>query len=178
MKLVFILGIISMIHQGNSGLIFDFSKDKNTANWYIVNDGVMGGLSKGTFTINDAGHAMFKGFVTTENNGGFSSVRYSFNKKNVSVYTHVVLKVKGDGKSYQFRIKENQSQRYSYIASFDTSVDWEIIKIPLQTFYPGFRGYALDKPNYSGESMEQIAILIGNKTKESFALEIDSIYLE
>ena len=178
MKLISILLILSFMCQDNSSYIFDFKEAKNTSNWYIVDDGVMGGLSKGTISINDAGNALFKGYVTTENNGGFSSVRYSFDKKDVSKFKHVILKLKGDGKSYQFRIKENSSQRYSYITTFQTSGDWETIKIPFSAFYPSFRGYELDKANFSGEVMEEVAFLIGNKTKESFALEIEKIYLE
>lgn len=164
--------------QDRSSVLFDFNMDADMTNWYVVNDGVMGGLSRGTFSLNDAGNGLFKGYVTTENNGGFSSVRYQFPEKKVTNFTHVVLKVKGDGKSYQFRIKENRRQRYSYIATFETSGDWETIKIPFNSFYPGFRGYKLDMPKYAGASMEEIAMLIGNKRKESFSLEINSISLE
>jgi hypothetical protein len=167
-----------MMFQDSSSTIFDSKKVKDLSNWYVVDDGVMGGLSRGELTINDSGHCLFKGYVTTENNGGFSSIRYGFNKKSVSEYKYVILKLKGDGKSYQFRIKDNSRQRYSYIATFNTSGDWETIKIPFSEFYPGFRGYKLEKPNYSGDVMEEIAFLIGNKVKESFALEIDKIYLE
>ena len=46
------------------------------------------------------------GNISLENNGGFSSVRHSFRKKVVSEFEQIVLKVKGDGKTYQFRIKE------------------------------------------------------------------------
>ena len=170
--------MVSIMSQDSSSSIFDSKKVKDLSNWYVVDDGVMGGLSKGEITIKDSGNCLFKGYVTTENNGGFSSIRYAFDKKSVSEFKHVILKLKGDGKSYQFRIKDNSRQRYSYIATFDTSGDWETIKIPLSSFYPGFRGYKLDKPNFSGDVMEEIAILIGNKVKESFALEIDKIYLE
>ncbi len=178
MKLLGILLILSVMCQDNSSYIFDFKNKKNTSNWYVVDDGVMGGLSKGVMTINDAGNALFKGYVTTENNGGFSSIRYAFNEKDVSKFKHVILKLKGDGKSYQFRIKENRSQRYSFITSFKTSGEWETIKMPFSTFYPSFRGYEIDKANFSGAVMQEIAFLIGNKTKESFALEIEKIYLE
>ena len=178
MKAVSILLFLSIMCQDSSSYIFDFKNEKNTADWYVVNDGVMGGLSKGAMTINEVGNALFKGFVTTENNGGFSSVRYGFETKDVSKFEFVMLKVKGDGKSYQFRIKENRSQRYSYITTFTTSGAWEKIKLPIAMFYPSFRGYQLNKPNFSGEVMEEIAILIGNKTKESFSLEIEKIYLE
>lgn len=166
------------MQQDSSSNIFNYKDAKNNSNWYTVNDGVMGGMSEGTISINDVGIATFNGYVTTDNNGGFSSTRYVFNKKDVSKFNHVVLKVKGDGKSYQFRIKENSSQRYSYITTFKTSCEWETIKIPLSSFYPSFRGNRLDKINYSGNLMEEIAILIGNNTKESFKLEIKNIYLE
>lgn len=178
MKAVIILLFLSVMCQDSTSYIFDFKNEKNTANWYVVNDGVMGGLSRGAMTINEKGNALFKGFVTTENNGGFSSIRYVFNEKDVSKFKHVFLRLKGDGKSYQFRIKEDRSQRYSYITTFTTSGEWETIKLPLAMFYPSFRGYQLNKSNFSGEVMEEIAILIGNKTKESFALEIEKIYLE
>ncbi|MFT4669550.1 MAG: NADH dehydrogenase [ubiquinone] 1 alpha subcomplex assembly factor 1 [Flavobacteriaceae bacterium] len=178
MKLIAMLLMISIMSQDSSSSIFDAKKVKDLSNWYVVDDGVMGGLSRGELTINDSGNCLFKGFVTTENNGGFSSIRYGFNKKSVSEFEHIILKLKGDGKSYQFRIKDNSRQRYSYIATFKTSGDWETIKIPLRSFYPGYRGYKLNKPNFSGEVMEEIGILIGNKVKESFALEIEKIYLE
>ena len=170
--------MIGTMAQDSSSSIFDSKQQRDLSNWYVVDDGVMGGLSRGELTMNDSGNCLFKGYVTTENNGGFSSIRYGFNKKSVSEFKHIVLKLKGDGKSYQFRIKDNSRQRYSYIATFRTSGDWETIKIPFSEFYPGFRGYRLDKPNFSGDVMEEIAILIGNKVKESFALEIEKIYLE
>jgi len=158
--------------------IFDFKSKEDTNNWYVINDSVMGGLSSSSLEIDKDGKALFKGYVITENNGGFASVRYTFSKKEVSKFTHIVLRIKGDGKDYQFRIKEEQQQRHSYIAPFSTSGKWEIIKISLFKFYPSFRGNTLDIPNFSGKYMEEIAFLIANKTKESFQLEIESILLE
>ena len=178
MKLVLVVIFLSVMSQDNPSYIFDSNKTKSTSNWNVVDDRVMGGRSQSEITINDEGNALFKGYVTTENNGGFSSVRYTFNKRDVSGFEHILIKLKGDGKSYQFRIKENSSQRYSYIAPFKTSGDWELIKIPFSAFYPSYRGYELDKPNFSGKEMEEIAILIGNKRKERFSLEIEKIYLE
>ncbi|MFT4849717.1 MAG: NADH dehydrogenase [ubiquinone] 1 alpha subcomplex assembly factor 1 [Sediminicola sp.] len=178
MKFIAMLLMIGIMYQDSSSIIFDSKHVKDLSDWYVVDDGVMGGLSRGELTINDSGNCLFKGYVTTENNGGFSSIRYGFDKMAVSEFKHIVLKIKGDGKSYQFRIKDNSRQRYSYIATFNTSGDWETIKIPFGTFYPSFRGYKIDKPNFSGDVIEEIAILIGNKVKESFALEIEKIYLK
>ena len=62
------------------------------SNWMIVDDRVMGGLSRGNMKLNDEDHAVFSGYVTTESNGGFSSVRYNLETKNVSEFTYIILK--------------------------------------------------------------------------------------
>ncbi len=178
MQLIIFLILACMIPQDNISVIYDCEAEKNVKDWYIVNDGVMGGLSKGQISLNKHSHALFEGFVTTENNGGFTSVRYPFKRKDVSEFESVKIRVKGDGKRYQFRIKESEEQRYSYIKEFETSGEWETISIPFNSFYPSFRGRKLDRPNYNGQQMEEVTFLIGNKKKESFSLEIESIRLE
>ncbi len=164
--------------QTDSSLIYNAQDQTNNQKWYVVDDGVMGGLSRGKIQMNDTGNLEYSGTVRTENNGGFSSIRYEFGAKNASNYTFLVLKVKGDGKNYQFRIKEDKFQRFSFISTFNTSGKWETVKMPLTDFYPSFRGNRLNSPNFNGKEMEEIAILIGNKTKENFVLEIEKIYLE
>ena len=178
MKILSLMVIFLIINPNDAAIIYNFKKEKSVANWNIVDDGVMGGLSRGSISLTNEGNAIYQGYVTTENNGGFSSVRYSFNKKNVTQYSHIMLKVKGDGKTYQFRIKENSYQRYSYINYFDTSGTWETIRLPLKDFYPSYRGYKLNRPNFNGKHIEEVTFLIGNKVKEKFALEIESISLE
>lgn len=178
MKHLILFAMLSLIGKDQTSIIYNFQDKSTASDWYIVDDVVMGGLSKGTMTINSKGNGIFRGKVSTQNNGGFSSIRHGFDTKNVSNYTHVVLRVKGDGKSYQFRIKENGRQRYSFISSFDTSESWQTIRLPFKDFYPSFRGYKLNRPNYEGEIMQEVAILIGNKRDERFTLEIEHIFLE
>ena len=170
--------LILFFFVNEDSIIYDFKKDKNISNWYIVDDGVMGGLSKGNISLSKEGNALYTGFVTTENNGGFSSLRHAFDKRNIEDYTHILLHIKGDGKVYQFRIKEDKNQPYSYVKNFKTSGNWESISIPLTDFYPSYRGYNLNKPNFSGDYIEEVAFLISNKIKETFVLEIRSISLE
>jgi len=148
--------------------LIDFSNNE-VDGWWIVNDGVMGGLSKGDFKVND-NKAIFSGSVSTENNGGFTMIRKQFASKSLSSYQSFVLKVKGDGRSYQFRVKSNASQRHSYVYSFTTNNDWQEITIPFSSLVPKFRGRKVDIANYEGQQIEEIAFLIGNKTAESFEL--------
>ena len=69
-------------------LIFDFTTQSNIQDWVITDDIVMGGESSGTFSLDTEGNGVFSGKVSLENNGGFSSVRYRFNKLNVNSDGH------------------------------------------------------------------------------------------
>mgnify|MGYP003683025805 CR=1 FL=1 len=158
--------------------LFDFTKTKDISNWHVVNDGVMGGISEGNFSLNEAGNGIFEGTVKLENNGGFSSIRYGIGNTAISGKETVCIRLKGDGKTYQFRLKQNKDDRHSYITTFQTSGDWETIEIPLNTLYPSFRGRKLDIGNFSANYIEELGFLIGNKKKESFQLELDYIRLK
>ncbi|MDG2436018.1 MAG: CIA30 family protein [Polaribacter sp.] len=146
--------------------------------WRVVDDVVMGGESEGNFKLNENGNGVYFGEVSLENNGGFSSLRFRFNKKEISNYSKIILKIKGDGKDYQFRVKDNYRNFYSYISSFSTNKNWQLIEINLSEMYPGFRGRKLEMSKFSSSVIEEIAFLIGNKRNESFKIEIDKIYLE
>ena len=158
-------------------LIFDFDKESNIREWVIVDDVVMGGRSSGKISLNEDGHGVFEGEISLENNGGFSSVRYGTGKIAVKDYSKIVIKLRGDGKEYQFRIKGDKGEEYSYVAPFSTSGEWEEIEIQLKDMFPTFRGRKLDMPNFSNDHFEEIAFLIGNKKKEKFKLVIDRIEL-
>lgn len=158
--------------------IFDFNSNSNVSDWKIVDDVVMGGRSNGSFGLNNSNRGVFEGTVSLENNGGFSMVQYRFDTKEVNQYSKICIRIKGDGRTYQFRIKSSHSDYYSYIASFETTIDWITVEIPFNSMYPAFRGRRLDIDNYPGKQMEMIAFLIGNKKAESFKLEIDSITLK
>lgn len=160
-----------------SKVIFDFNKNSDIKDWIIVDDVVMGGRSSGTFELNADGHGVFQGEISLDNNGGFSSVRYGFPKIQVKEYTKIVLKLRGDGKEYQFRIKTNSGDYYSYISSFTTSGEFQEIEILLKDMYPSFRGRKLDQPNFSSDRIEEITFLIGNKKNEKFKLLLDKIEL-
>jgi NADH dehydrogenase [ubiquinone] 1 alpha subcomplex assembly factor 1 len=171
------LFLTSMLFQTPMVLV-NFNNQSTITNWQIVDDAVMGGRSNGSFALNKAGFGVFSGTVSLENNGGFSMVQYRFNTKKVNAFTKVCIKLKGDGKAYQFRVKTNASDSHSYITSINTTGELQTIEILFESMYPAFRGRTLNMVNYPGEQMEMIAFLIGNKKAESFKLEIDSIVLK
>ena len=158
--------------------IYDFDKNATTNDWRIVDDVVMGGESNGRFLIDDSGFGVFEGRISIENNGGFSSVRHQFEKIVIAEKSKVLIRLKGDGKNYQFRIKDKSSTSHSYITTFRTSGEWQTIEIKLADLYPSFRGRKLDLPNFESDSFEEIVFLIGNKKAESFKLILDKIELK
>ncbi len=159
-------------------MIFEFTPDSDLSNWIIVDDVVMGGRSNGQFQINDEGHGWFHGYVSTENYGGFSSVRFNCGLLKIHEFKTVEIRLKGDAKSYQFRCKTDRYDRHSYIHDFQTSGNWETIEIPLGEMKPRFRGRQLNMPDYPANFVEEMAILIGNKKNEDFSLQIDYIRLK
>jgi NADH dehydrogenase [ubiquinone] 1 alpha subcomplex assembly factor 1 len=176
-KIIFLLSIFSSDTIAQK-VIFTFNKDVNLKDWVIVNDNVMGGVSKSKLIINKSGNGVFFGNISTAYNGGFASVRYNCKRKYINEYKSVVLRIKGDKKEYQLRLKSSVEDYHSYIYPFKTSGEWELITIPLNEMYASFRGRRLNMKNFNENYLEQIAILIGNKRNENFNLLIDSVILE
>ena len=159
-------------------IIFDFNKNSNISNWRIINDTVMGGKSKSTFYLNEEGKGVFEGTISVENNGGFSFLNYRFDKKNIEDFKKVIIILKGDGKSYQFRIKSKTNNQHSYTFHFQTTEEYQKIKISLSELLPTYRGIILDMPNFKNRQLEEIGFLIANKSNEQFKVVIDKISLE
>ena len=158
--------------------IYNAESGDTLDNWLVINDGVMGGMSRSTLGQDDEGHLHFSGRVSLENNGGFCSVRHTFGPIALSDKASIVLRIKGDGKRYQFRIKGDSNTYYNYITYFETSGKWETITLRLDTFTANFRGRALNMPNFDSDQLAKVGILIGNKQAEAFELKVASIQLD
>ena len=157
--------------------LFDFTTDANMDRWAVINDGVMGGLSKGKLEVTTEGHGRFSGTVSLENYGGFTSIRCAVADIAVNEGSKIQLRIKGDGKDYQFRVKHKARDYQSYITTTPTTGEWETIEIPLIELYPSWRGQKLDMPNFDKSSINEFTFLIANKRNETFELLIDEVML-
>lgn len=158
-------------------VLFDSEAKNVSYQWQVVDDVVMGGRSQGKFTVNEQGVGVYAGKVSLDNNGGFSSVRYNASFKDISSYSMIFVKVKGDGKRYQLRLKPEQYDRHSYVHYFETNGMWQEIGFKLSDFYPALRGMRLNVENFSSTKLSHISFLISNKQQEEFMLEIGKIWL-
>lgn len=110
--------------------------------WGAVDDVVMGGVSASRLQFGSDG-AYFAGIVSTENNGGFASVRTKtlLQPWDLSSYHGFRLRVKGDGQRYKFIARcEGRWDGVGYSYSFDTQADtWITVDIPFKDLIPVFR---------------------------------------
>ena len=74
MPLLILMGPFVMLVDTPQPL-FDFTGADGAKDWKAVNDGVMGGVSEGKFTITDRKTLEFFGTLSLANSGGFASVR-------------------------------------------------------------------------------------------------------
>ena len=151
--------------------------DKNSLlNWNIVNDSVMGGRSEATLKLVSNSSANFNGYLSLRNNGGFSSIR-AYYPPDLANVESILIKIRGDGRSYNFRIRGNASSWASYTHSFDTiKGEWIEKELIIDDFYPVYRGYSLkNMPLLSEIIIKEIGIMISDKTEGPFNIEIDWI---
>lgn len=162
----------------NSQSIDLINPEKNVGitNWYIVNDDVMGGISKSYLSINEEKNLIFDGYLSLENNGGFASSRLSFNKETLTGIKSFKMRVKGDGNIYKLRLRQN-NRRASYSCDFKSLKDkWIEIDISLEDFKPSWRGYTYsDYPDLEIEEINSMGIQISDKQEGEFELEIKYI---
>jgi monofunctional biosynthetic peptidoglycan transglycosylase len=147
--------------------------------WQVVNDGVMGGLSEGKLTQSVTGTMIFSGMLSLENNGGFSTFRSGDLKLDLSGDLGLLLRVKGDGRTYQARLATDalfRGMEVSFAADFATQKgEWIEVKVPFASFKGSFRGLDLPKEKLDPTKVRRVSILLGDKKQGPFELEIDSI---
>ena len=157
-------------------LLFATTEANANARWYVVNDSVMGGISNSQVLQND-GNLVFTGNVSLANNGGFASIRTLLDVKNQNI-TKIVLRVKGDGQTYQLRLRTNEyMDGAAYTHSFSTTKsEWLNIEFLPEDFQLTFRGRLLEQqPTISFKEIKQLGFMIAGKQAGEFRLEIGKI---
>ncbi len=164
--------------SSNQRVLFNFETSEKFDDWLIVDDGVMGGLSQSNIFLSDSSTAVFQGIVSLENNGGFSSTRTTPRPYDLDGYSGILLRVKGDGKKYQFQLQTNDRfDGISYRYHFETeNGKWISIKVPFIDCIPVFRGRILSgRGPLLPKQIQQIGFLISDKQAGPFKLEIEWI---
>ena len=178
MKNIFLITFlfISLHVKSQTFDIINPEKNIGMSNWNIVNDDVMGGISKSYLSINDENNLIFNGYLSLENNGGFASSRLSLNRETLTGVKAFRLKIKGDGNTYKLRLNQF-NRRASYSSNFKSSKNkWIEVEISIDDFEPTWRGYSYSNyPQIDIEKVNSLGIQISDKQEGNFILEIKYI---
>ena len=161
--------------------LFSFEANADEPRWVAVNDGVMGGRSRGGPEVG-GGLLRFSGELSLANNGGFSSVRTVGRTYDFSDAEAVVMRVRGDGRRYQLRLATDARFRgitVSYGGDFATEAgQWTQVRVALADLRPSAHGFDLQGPPLDPTRVREIGLLIGDKREGPFELEVDWIALK
>jgi monofunctional biosynthetic peptidoglycan transglycosylase len=160
--------------EEGSVTIIDFSR--SDAIWPHINDGVMGGVSSGEMVAGD-GFATFRGTVSFDNNGGFSSVRSKAAVHDLSAFDGLVLRVRGDGKRYGFRLRTDASfDGVSYQVQIEPPAgEWTEIVVRFTEFTPVYRGRVVpDHPRLDPSRIATFGLLI-SRQEGPFRIDLETI---
>jgi len=156
-------------------IVIDFRTADQAAGWQMVNDDVMGGVSKSQFQILNHCVAIFSGLVSLENKGGFASVRSLPARHDLTGCDAILLRVCGDGRRYKFTVRiETRFDTPLYQCAFGTKCgEWEEHRLPFTSFVPTFRGRVLaDVPPINPANICSVGLLIAEQQAGEFRLEI------
>lgn len=139
--------------------VFDFTKSSEIlASWGTLDDVVMGGVSQSGMSLSAQEYAVFSGNVSTENSGGFASVRTkNFEPPfNFLGWEGMRLRIKGDGGRYKFILRNSSGwDSPAYIYSFDTKAgEWLSVNVPFAEMVSTFRAKSM--PNAAAFDPAQV----------------------
>ena len=157
-------------------LLFATTEANANARWYVVNDSVMGGISNSQ-VLYENDNLVFTGNVSLANNGGFASIRTPLDVKNQNI-TKIVLRVMGDGQTYQLRLRTNEyMDGAAYTRSFSTTKsEWLNIEFLPEDFQLTYRGRLLEQqPTINFKDVRQLGFMIAGKQAGEFRLEVEKI---
>ena len=150
----------------------DFTNPKTMRDCWIVNDGVMGGVSQSRLREDPQG-MFFEGLVSLENNGGFASMRASAQFPQSTQLLELLAK--GDGKQYKLFLRTAIAPQVSYTADFIADPRWQTHRFNLNQFKSTFRGQSVNAPALSFAGVIEFGILISNNQAGSFAIQLKTL---
>ncbi|KAM3962467.1 complex I intermediate-associated protein 30 [Aphomia sociella] len=158
------------------------------------------GYSQCSLSMSEAGRALFHGSLDVRvpkdgrvKKAGYCAmrskrVRKSFKREstyNWHLYNTLVLKVRGDGRSYLLNIScegyydITWNDIYHYVLYTRGGPYWQIAKIPFSKFILGSKGRVQDKQNrIKLDRVTHFGISCGDKIPGKFGLEIEYVGLE
>jgi len=176
-----IITIVSLFLMRSTQYDIDFGTSCANCDWFVVLDGVMGGLSEATITETSES-IIFKGQISLENNGGFASYRSPYGSYDLSWCKKVTIRYRSTGQDFGLTLHK---YRKFWLPNYKVNLpitkgEWKTITMNLSDF--GI--YRLGKEIGGHPDVDDLSKIIrfglisNTKKATSFEIEVDMIRFE
>ena len=168
---------LAAVAAKDAEVIVSFEKQESAQDWVSVNDGVMGGISKGGLERTDRNTLLFTGDLSLENNGGFASIRSRPRDMNLAGASGILVKARGDGRTYWVDLRmARQAGATSYRAYLPTAKgEFRETLIPFSDFKLQAFGRQLPGGLVDPAAIASLGFTIADKNPGPFEMELESI---
>ncbi|KAJ3648237.1 hypothetical protein Zmor_020056 [Zophobas morio] len=192
---------VLVYRPGETDIVWKFGTEESLKQWVVTCDSDHGeGFSTCGLTLSNNGQGLLSGELSTRvpkdgrvKRAGYCNIRTlrarkSFKREaylNWVAYNMLVLKVRGDGRSYMLNINTRGyydvlwNDMYHYVLYTRGGPYWQVTKIPFSKFFMSSKGRVQDRQYpIPLNKVTNFGISVGDKINGPFSLEIDYIGLE
>lgn len=168
-----------MAKPNNSDDLIDFGESGcGSCDWFVVVDGVMGGRSTGELA-SKGDSVVFRGEVSLENQGGFSSIRTPDARYDLSLYRSLVIRYRTIGQSFALTLKNDREYfkpKYQFVLA-STEGAWSVKEVEFNEFEKVRLGETVGgSPTLDDlRDVIRLGIISRDKVAGKFELEVDYI---
>ena len=155
-------------------VIDDFSGASDLS-WFVVNDGVMGGLSAGMVSVAD-GLLVHSGVLNT-NGGGFSYAGTRFAADTLVGYNSLRVRLNTDGRQYAVNFGDARNRRISHQILLPIGLidDWQEVSIDFADTVSTIFSRPVQSAPFAASAIDELSFILGDAKDGPFQMEIDWI---
>lgn len=154
-------------------LIADFTEDPSRLSWHVVDDGVMGGRSRGHVHV-APGRLVFRGETVTAG-GGFTSVRSGALPPIPWDTSAFRLALRGDGRGWILRAEDRAGNAWWAGVPPVPEGREAVVDVPLDAFRPRRRGRWLPGGPPDPEAVRGLGLVVSDGRDGPFRLVVRRI---
>lgn len=155
-------------------ILFTFDR-VDEADWFVVNDGVMGGRSSG-FVAVEEGRLRFTGVLVTQG-GGFTSAR-ARREIDLTGEDGLELRVRGSGRPFEVELDDGVrrfGRTVSRRAPIPTTPDWTVVRVPFSSFRSSIFGQSVETSPIDLARIRSVGLYMLDGRDGPFQVEVDEV---
>ena len=153
----------------------DFRTESPQLRWYVVNDGVMGGLSEGRVFFED--NSLVHAGVLNTNGGGFSYVGARLPEDTLAGYSNLQVRLNTSGREYALNLEDARNSRISHQAliPLGSSDAWQEVSIGFDETVPTIFSREVNSEPFLDTEVNELSFILGDGIDGEFRMEIEWI---